>query len=384
MQRNMDREHFLHFRNAYLNSSSTTTSNARFNFTSFFGKVSNFSSQHSKWIKVFSTGVIIYSSYYYFKRCSKSMNWNCRQLQLPFLSFCYRIKKLFSRPNIKHVENKKHAPEVKELSEHVKYDMGWFEELDELKKSLLPSLLPSSSLLPSLLPEFSPGVSLRETTPRGEIVMYYDAETKSFNYYSNSKNIPYSTLDAVARKYVCLYNVPSIYIDIRDEVQKGREKLSKKENALKMEKNERDKNKSANSSSEKKSLFAAFKNYKTGRNAPKSLHNYNGNVKVEEFVVLKNNINKFVYKGTLDQCGTDLKSHADQQQRAHEHTLNAAAASYSLIKDGENGSGIIDNLKLIYEIKEGGSGSGIIDNLKLIYEKQDLSYADFKKKYNHS
>lgn len=381
----MDREHFLHFRNAYLNSSSTTTSNARFNFTSFFGKVSNFSSQHSKWIKVFSTGVIIYSSYYYFKRCNKSIsiNWNWPQLQLPFFSFCYRIKKLFLRPNIKHVENKKHAPEVKELSEHVKYDNGWFDELDELKKSLLPSLLPSSSLLPSLLPEFSPGVSLRETTPRGEIVMYYDAETKSFSYYSNSKNIPYSTLDAVARKYVCLYNVPSIYIDIRDEVQKGREKLLKKENALKMEKNERDKNKSANSSSEKKSLFAAFKNYKTGRNAPKSLHNYNGNVKVEEFVVLKNNINKFVYKGTLDQCDADLKSHADQQQRAHERTLNAAVASYSLIKDGENGSGIIDNLKLCHEIKDGEDGSGIIDNFKLIYEKQDLSYADFKKKYNH-
>ena len=90
-----------------------------------------------------------------------------------------------------------------------------------------------------------------------------------------------------------------------------------------------------------------------------------------------------MYKGTLDQCDADLKSHADQQQRAHERTLNAAVASYSLIKDGENGGGIIDNLKLCYEIKDGEDGSGIIDNFKLIYEKQDLSYADFKKKYNH-
>ena len=354
MQRNMDREHFLHFRNAYLNSSSTTTSNARFNFTSFFGKVSNFSSQHSKWIKVFSTGVIIYSSYYYFKRCSKSMNWNCRQLQLPFLSFCYRIKKLFSRPNIKHVENKKHAPEVKELSEHVKYDMGWFDELDELKKSLLPSLLPSSSLLPSLLPEFSPGVSLRETTPRGEIVMYYDAETKSFNYYSNSKNIPYSTLDAVARKYVCLYNVPSIYIDIRDEVQKGREKLSKKENALKMEKNERDKNKSANSSSEKKSLFAAFKNYKTGRkSAPKSLdrYSYDGNVKVEEFVILKESINKFIYRGTLDQYESDLKCHKNQHRpnKKHLHSESKSKSesdSNAIIMENEENQNLLEIIKL--------------------------------------
>jgi len=376
MERNMNRD-FLHFRSAYLNFSNTASSNAKIVFTSFFGKVSSFSTQHSKWIKVFSSGIIIFSSYYYFKRCcnkSISINWNWPQLQLPFFSYFCCIKTLFSR----NIENKKNNMSiecggVKELSEHVKYDNGWYDELDELKNSLLPALLP----------EFSPWVSLRESTPRGDIVMYYDAETKSFNYYSNSKNIPYSTLDAVARKYVCLYNVPSIYIDIRDEVQKGREKLLKKENALKMEKNERNKNKSANSSSEKKSLFAAFKNYKTGRNAPKSLHSYNGNVKVEEFVVLKNNINKFVYKGTLDQCDADLKSHADQQQRAHERTLNAAVASYSLIKDGENGGGIIDNLKLCYEIKDGEDGSDIIDNFKLIYEKQDLSYADFKKKYNH-
>ena len=354
----MNREHFLHFRNAYLNSSSTTTSNARFNFTSFFGKVSNFSSQHSKWIKVFSTGVIIYSSYYYFKRCSKSMNWNCRQLQLPFLSFCYRIKKLFSRPNIKHVENKKHAPEVKELSEHVKYDMGWFDELDELKKSLLPSLLPSSSLLPSLLPEFSPGVSLRETTPRGEIVMYYDAETKSFNYYSNSKNIPYSTLDVVARKYVCLHKDPSIYIDIRDELQQGREKVLKKNKGvkLKLERDCRD---------TKKSLFATFKNYKTGRNAPKSIHNYDGKVKFEEFEVaaaIKDNINKFIYKGTLEQYNVDAASFNKQDKRQPD-----------VLKEGdEGGGGIVGN---ICEIVAPDNDSNY---LKIKNEKECMSYADFK------
>ena len=82
-----------------------------------------------------------------------------------------------------------------------------------------------------------------------------------------------------------------------------------------------------------------------------------------------------MYKGTLDQCGTDLKSHADQQQRAHEHTLNAAAASYSLIKDGENGSGIIDNLKLIYEINEDGEQGNKIGYIK---DSEPFFYADEK------
>ena len=368
----MNREHFLHFRNAYLNFSSTT-SNAKFDFTTMFGKISNFGTRYSKWIKVFSTGVIIYSSYYYLKRC-KPANY-C----VPFFSYFNRLKKLLST-HVK-IENKKNniALGVKELSEHVKYDNGWFDELDELKKSLFPQLSPSSLLSPPL-PSFSLGVSLRETTPRGEIVMYYDAETKSFNYYSNSKNIPYSTLDAVARKYVCLYNVPSIYIDIRDEVQKGREKVSKKENALKIERDKRDKNKSTNSSSsEKKSLFAAFKNYKTGRNAPapKSFHNYNGNVKIEEFVVLKNNINKFIYKGTLEQCDADLKSHSNEDE--DEHNKNKKHEN-----DNGDGHGHGDGHGDDSCDKDAAAHTTTTDYFKLNYEKQDLSYADFKKKYNYS
>ena len=57
---------------------------------------------------------------------------------------------------------------------------------------------------------------------------------------------------------MCLYKVPSIYTDIRDEIQKGHEKNIKKDKKLKSEDN-----KSSSSSVVKKSLFAVFKNYKT-------------------------------------------------------------------------------------------------------------------------
>jgi hypothetical protein len=205
---------------------------------------------------------------------------------------------------------------------------------------------------------------LRETTPRGEIVMYYDAKTKSFNYYSNSKNIPYSTLDAVARKYVCLHKDPSIYIDIRDEVQKGVEKRLKKDKDIKSKLERSKDNKDNNNtnggiiSSAKKSLFAAFKNYKTGRNAPKSLHNYHGKVTVEEFVVIKDNINKFVYKGTLEQYDVDVKYYNNKQQ-----------SHFGSVHDN---AGDADD--------EGRADNSVSDKLK--HEKEALSYADFKKKYN--
>lgn len=351
----MSHDNFLYFKNVYLKFSSSSSSQqyttTRFDFTSLFGKLSTFGNQHSKWIKAFSTGIIIYSSYYYFKHC-KSMNYHH---QFPFFSYFCRVKKLFSRSiangSSREKETQKNiALKVKELPEHVKYDGGWFDELDELKRSSDEPTIFSKADVALLAP-------LRETTPRGDIIMYYDAGTKSFNYYSNSKNIPYSTLDAVARKYVCLHKDPSIYIDIRDEVQKGREKCLKqdKDNKSKLAKLERNKDKSGNEilSSAKKSLFAAFKNYKTGQNVSKPLKNYD---EKKEMVIMKDNVNKFVYKGTLDQYEFDLNSHKNKKH-----------SPPSLFKDETKNVKCDESVECVETI----------DN-----QDENLSYADFKKKYN--
>ena len=351
-------EHFLKFKKAFHQSMPQMP---QMKFPTFpkpmFCKLNDLGGiQHSKWIQLFSSGIIIYSAYFYLKRTPKY-----NEARLSFFSFFYQLKKLFTRSianGFRKKETQKNVSlKVKELPEHVKYDSGWFDELDELKKSLTSTSASASALENDALLD-----PLRETTPRGEIVVYYDAKTKSFNYYSNSKNIPYSTLDAVARKYVCLHKDPSIYIDIRDEVQKGREKLLKKnkDNKLKLERNNnnKDNNNNTNSgmiSSAKKSLFAAFKNYKTGRNAPKSIHNYDGKVTVEEFVVIKDNINKFIYKGTIEQYDVDVKYYNNKQQ-----------SHFGTIRDDADDDGDADNI--------------LHDELQ--HEKEALSYADFKKKYN--
>jgi hypothetical protein len=342
-------EHFLKFKKAFHQSMSSMP---QIKFPTFpniaFGKFTSYSYniQYSKWMKLFSTGVIIYSTYFYLKHC-KSMNYHH---QFPFFSYFCRVKKLFSKTREKETQ-KNIALNVKELPEHVKYDGGWFDELDELKRSSLsdePTIFSKDGH--SLL------APLCETTPRGDIIMHYDAETKSFHYYSNSKNIPYSTLDAVARKYVCLHKDPSIYIDIRDEVQKGREKCLKqdKDNKSKLAKLERNKGKSGNEilSSAKKSLFAAFKNYKTGQNVSKPLKNYD---EKKEMVIMKDNVNKFVYKGTLDQYDFDLNSHKNKKH------------SSALLKHETN------NVKKCDETIE----TIIVESVE--NQDENLSYADFKK-----
>jgi len=54
---------------------------------------------------------------------------------------------------------------------------------------------------------------LFESTPRGNIIMYYHVFKQGFSYYSDVNNIPYSILNAVAMKYVLVFNCRDFFID---------------------------------------------------------------------------------------------------------------------------------------------------------------------------
>ena len=311
-------EHFLHFKKA-------------FRTLSFPERIAVPSNIHySKWFKIISTGFIIYSGYCYLK-CTP-LNKNQSPLHVRFLKnlFSWTLKKNNKNNKICNT-NANIELQVKEIPEYSKYDGGWYADLDEMKQSESDNIVTASSA--ALDP-------IREITPRGEIIMCYDAETKSFNYYSNNKNIPYSTLDAVARKYVCLHKVPSIYIDIRDEIQKGHEKNIKKEKKMKSE----DKKSSSSSSPLKKKLFAVFKNYKTGTGTtaaqksldlknPKSITNKN-ETDVGKEIVLKENVNKFIYKGLVEEYDADLKLKQLKSQQEYNENLNSNANSNNECVDG--------------------------------------------------
>jgi hypothetical protein len=54
---------------------------------------------------------------------------------------------------------------------------------------------------------------LIETTPRGNIYMYYDIFKHGFAYYSDQTGIPYTILNAVAMKYVMVFFCRDFYLD---------------------------------------------------------------------------------------------------------------------------------------------------------------------------
>lgn len=53
---------------------------------------------------------------------------------------------------------------------------------------------------------------LFENTPRGNVIMYFDAYKMGFAYYSDS-NVPYNILNAVAMKYVVMFYCRDFFLD---------------------------------------------------------------------------------------------------------------------------------------------------------------------------
>ena len=161
---------------------------------------------------------------------------------------------------------------------------------------------------------------LIETTPLGNVVMYYDSSRETFIYYSDS-TIPYRYLEVVARKYVVTNRCKKLYVDMEKELKEAQEKLEKKqkeEQELKQQIEEnREKNEKEGSftttTPAKKNVFAKLKNYNRDNSLkvagipsdnksvskkviPQSDKNATS---TSETLILKENANRYSYEGKM-------------------------------------------------------------------------------------
>lgn len=100
-----------------------------------------------------------------------------------------------------------------------------------------------------------------EKTPIGNVIMFYNNNKESFEYYSDA-TIPYRYLETIARKYVITFKCKKIYIDMTKELKKYEEKCKEKieENRI-MKEMEDIKKVEDGQETTKKSVFAKFKTY---------------------------------------------------------------------------------------------------------------------------
>jgi len=127
---------------------------------------------------------------------------------------------------------------------------------------------------------------LIETTPIGNVLMYYNPDYEYFKYYSNSKEIPYKTLEAVAKKYVITNDCKQIYNDMSEEIARQEDRKTSESSEK-----EEDENKNNDNKNEEESVFASLKTY-----------NVKNNKRVEsKNVFIKEKINVYKYGGKIEE-----------------------------------------------------------------------------------
>ena len=176
-----------------------------------------------------------------------------------------------------------------DTKKEIAYQMKWFEEFDEMSDTG-----DDEQEGEELTEEFVNNLSLNtitETTPRGDVLMYYSSKLGTFVYHSHTKEIPYNYLETVARKYVIEYNCKKLYIDIRKEYEKGVQKY--KEIKAKEEKNAADGGVDETKENKKKQIFANFKTY----NRKGEVHNK----QKDKIYILKEQANRYSYRGKIEE-----------------------------------------------------------------------------------
>ena len=105
--------------------------------------------------------------------------------------------------------------------------------------------------------------ALYESTPRGNVLMYYNPYTLSFSYHSDEQIIPYTILQMLATKYVVMYRCKDFYIDPTSRpANKLFELLQKEEDALKSKKTKVQDITKVNIQSSNSDIYASLKDYK--------------------------------------------------------------------------------------------------------------------------
>lgn len=125
-------------------------------------------------------------------------------------------------------------------------------------------------------------------TPRGTVNLAYDIEKTSFIYYSNTKDIPYNFLEAIARGYVVQRDCKKILVDTKNILAKA-EELCKKKVEEEKEERERKLKDEETEKAKPSSVFASFKKYTKESLTQKE---------VKE-VPLIEEANRYIYRGTL-------------------------------------------------------------------------------------
>ena len=142
---------------------------------------------------------------------------------------------------------------------------------------------------------------IEEDTPVGVVRMHYNAEKESFEYYTDTRNIEYKTLDTVARSFCLAHGCPQLCVNYMDEFYQAKGAILK-DRAQAQEDEEREhsdaEQEESAPASESTSVFAKFKTYNDRVNKP---------VK-ERTRIVTERANRFSFLGTIADYDSNIRA----------------------------------------------------------------------------
>ena len=186
-----------------------------------------------------------------------------------------------------------------------------------------------------------------ENTPRGNVIMYYDAFKQGFVYYSDHSHMPYFLINAVVMKYVLLYRCRDFFLDDQITPENKHSPLlnisSKSEPSTETTTNDESITKTSEKPPAlKSSAFAKLKNYNTVSGKLISLNSQTDKNESDKPDERKYTRNKIIYYGKISNFNFLQKT--------------------KVVKHVAFSSDLLDGLKSNNEV-----------------QRQDFSYKDFKK-----
>ena len=179
------------------------------------------------------------------------------------------------------------------------YEESYVDELEKLET--IPLTKNKSDNLRSL--------NYDAETPFGKVIMTYDVDSESFCYYTDSRVIPYKTLDAVARRFAVEHNCKCICVNYKEEWKKAKDAAYAQEEQVRQNINNKVKSdcNSIEKSVETKEtdVFAKFKSYNSLDNNINNCIIDNkkrrDSIKRRKYRYLIKKSNRFTHKGRLNE-----------------------------------------------------------------------------------
>ena len=180
------------------------------------------------------------------------------------------------------------------------YEASYVDELEELETIPLTKTKSDGLML----------LKHDAETPFGKVIMTYDVDAASFCYYTDSRFVPYKTLDAVARRFAVAHNCKCICVNYKEEWKKAKAAAhAEEEEELRQTINNKVKTdcNTIESSVETKErdVFAKFKSYNSVNHHSNhdSIDNKNrkDSIKRRKHRYVSHNSNRFTHKGRLSE-----------------------------------------------------------------------------------